>query len=124
MNWVGGRRRNVRRTVTFTPEEWDTVTETYELWARGRGASASFGRFAREMLTDGSVRVVETTWDPEQVLRQLRPIGVNVNQIARRVNEGDLPTMLAVADLRAEVNRLTDVIGRMCADYRTTVREA
>lgn len=124
MSWAEGRRRKILKRVAFTPEEWADVRETYELWARSRGAGASFGRFAREIMTDGSVRVVETTWDPEMVLRLLRPIGVNVNQIARRVNAEDTVSMADVAELRAEMNDLIDVVGRMCSEYRATVRRA
>ncbi|OXN00614.1 MobC family plasmid mobilization relaxosome protein [Bifidobacterium vansinderenii] len=124
MNWTRNRSRSIRREVTFTPEEWADVRETYELWSRGRGAGASFGGFAREIMTNGSVKVIEPTWDPELTLRQLRPIGVNVNQIARRVNAADTASMAAVAELRAEMNDLIDTVGRMCSEYRITVREA
>ncbi|RSX51280.1 MobC family plasmid mobilization relaxosome protein [Bifidobacterium callimiconis] len=124
MNWARGRQRSISKLVAFTPEEWAEIQETYELWARGRGAGGSFSAFAREIMTNGSVKVIEPTWDPELTLRQLRPIGVNVNQIARRVNADDTASMAAVAELRAEMNDLIDTVGRMCSEYRVTVREA
>lgn len=75
------RKRNVQVIVRMTEEERALVEEkTKQLPTRNLSA------FARKMLIDGYIILLDTP-EIKAHTAQLQKIGVNINQIARRVNE-------------------------------------
>ena len=75
------RSRNVRFYVTATEEEAEAI--------RARMAEigvSSMGAYARKMLIDGYHITLDLT-DVKEMVTQLKRIGTNINQIAKRVNE-------------------------------------
>lgn len=75
------RERGVRKLVSFSDAEWERISR------RMQAADArSFDRFAREVLLEARVKVVQLPFDPSSVRYELSRLGNNLNQIARQVN--------------------------------------
>ena len=88
MSWSEKRRRSVQKLITFSPDEWKRVDALHKRVSRYTTRYRSFTAFARKLLTDGEIRVIEIKplTDPEPLAREISRIGVNVNQIARIAN--------------------------------------
>ena len=91
MSWADKRRRTIQKLVTFTPDEWERVDELHKKVNRYTTRYRSFTVFARKMLTDGEIRVIEIRplTDPEPLAKEIGRIGVNVNQIAHWANANE-----------------------------------
>lgn len=75
------RERGVRKLVSFSPAEWNRVSR------RMQAAEArSFDAFARDVLLEARVKVIQVPFDPASVRYELSRLGNNLNQIARQVN--------------------------------------
>lgn len=120
MSWADKRRRTVQKLVTFTPDEWERVDELHKKVNRYTTRYRSFTVFARKMLTDGEIRVIEIRplTDPEPLAKEIGRIGVNVNQIAHWANANEYITPAQVAELRASFARIERLLGDLFADKR------
>lgn len=116
MSWGGNRRRNVRQTVTFTPDEWDRASELYGL-VKGPRGYRSFGAFAREMLMTGAVHTVRVATEPSQIRPDINRIGQNVNQFARVANTSKTVTPDQMEAMTAELRKLNEVFARLVQEY-------
>lgn len=77
--------------MAFTPDEWDQV-EAMLTEVRGY-RPMTWNEFASQsVLGKRNVRVVLPS-DPKRVTRKINKQGVNVNQIAARVNAQDYTTL-------------------------------
>ena len=74
------RTRKIVLRVPVTPEERELIRQKMALLH-----TRNFSAYARKMLIDGYVVHIDTT-DIRAQTAELQKIGVNVNQIARRVN--------------------------------------
>jgi hypothetical protein len=98
-----GERCTVKRTVQLTP------THAAQLDAAAAAAGAPFGTFARELLvrraaTVGVVAGTRRNPDASQLADQVRPLGINMNQIARHLNStGELRDWRELTELLAEI---------------------
>jgi hypothetical protein len=78
-----GERRTAGLTVQFTPSEREALEQ------RAKEAGAGLGEYIREQCIDRAPTVVNTKHrNPEakRLMDELRAIGINLNQIARRAN--------------------------------------
>ena len=88
------RTRKIVLRVPVTPEERELIRQKMALLH-----TRNFSAYARKMLIDGYVVHIDTT-DIRAQTAELQKIGVNVNQIARRLNSmGPLYTQ-DVADIK------------------------
>ena len=74
------RTRKIVLRVPVTPEEQELIRQKMALLH-----TRNFSAYARKMLIDGYVVHIDTT-DIRAQTAELQKIGVNVNQIARRIN--------------------------------------
>ena len=74
------RTRKIVLRVPVTPEERELIRQKMALLH-----TRNFSAYARKMLIDGYVVHIDTT-DIRAQTAELQKIGVNVNQIAKRVN--------------------------------------
>ena len=83
MTWQAsaGRSRPVHFHLWATEEEAALIRERM-----AHTGITSFGAFARKMLIDGYHISLDLS-DVRELTTQLRKVGVNINQIARRANE-------------------------------------
>ena len=77
---TGGRKREILLRVFVTEAERDMI---YEKMSRYN--TNNFAAYARKMLIDGYIIAVDNS-DLKAVAAEMQKIGVNINQIARRVN--------------------------------------
>jgi len=77
---TGGRKRRIILRLAVTEDERDLIHEKMRLISTN-----NFGAYARKMLIDGYVIYVDYS-DLKTVAAEMQKIGVNINQIARRVN--------------------------------------
>ena len=113
MSWANKRRRTVQKLVTFTPDEWERVNSLHKKVNKYTTRYRSFTVFARKMLTDGEIRVIEIRplTDPEPLAKEIGRIGVNVNQIAHWANATAHITPAQVEEIRASFDRIELRIG-------------
>ena len=74
------RKRNILLRVFVTEAERDFIYEKMD-----ELHTTNFGAYARKMLIDGYAIHTDFT-DLKAVVSEMQKIGVNINQIARRVN--------------------------------------
>lgn len=116
MSWAPGRARSVRRTVTFTPEEWERVRTNYELARDSRGYT-SFAGFVRDLATTGSTRAITVFTDPAQLRGEIRRIGNNINQITHQANLTGTINNAQLDAVAARMDELNRLLADMFADY-------
>ena len=94
------RTRKIVLRVPVTPEERELIRQKMALLH-----TRNFSAYARKMLIDGYVVHIDTT-DIRAQTAELQKIGVNVNQIARRLNNmGQLYTQ-DVADIKGALAQI------------------
>lgn len=97
------RKRNVQMIIRLTEEERALIEEK-----RQQIPTLNLSAYARKMLIDGYI----ITLDLQEVkghTAQLQKIGVNVNQIAKRINE----TGRIYADDMDEIKRVMEEVWRL-----------
>ena len=120
MSWAEKRRRTVQKLITFTPDEWKRVNALHKRVSQYTTGYRSFTAFARKLLTDGEIRVIEIKplTDPEPLAREIGRIGVNVNQIAHWANANEHITPEQVDELLASFDHIERLLGDLFADKR------
>lgn len=115
MTWDVNRNRNIRREITFTPEEWE---QAEGLWAEWKDLFSSYSGFARRMLTRGEVNVttMRPLTDPSPIAKEIGRIGVNVNQIAHWANENRNIAPSEIVELRESQKKIEQLIGILLDD--------
>ena len=94
------RTRKIVLRVPVTPEERELIRQKMALLH-----TRNFSAYARKMLIDGYVVHIDTT-DIRAQTAELQKIGVNINQIARRLNSmGSLYTQ-DVADIKGALTQI------------------
>ena len=94
------RTRKIVLRVPVTPEERELIRQKMALLH-----TRNFSAYARKMLIDGYVVHIDTT-DIRAQTAELQKIGVNVNQIVRRLNSmGPLYTQ-DVADIKGALAQI------------------
>ena len=97
---MANRTRKIVLRVPVTPEEQELIRQKMALLH-----TRNFSAYARKMLIDGYVVHIDTT-DIRAQTAELQKIGVNVNQIARRLNSmGSLYTQ-DVADIKGALAQI------------------
>jgi hypothetical protein len=77
---TGGRKREIMLRLCVTEAERDLIYEKMRLLHTN-----NFGAYARKILIDGYIIAVDNS-DLKAIAAEMQKIGVNINQIARRVN--------------------------------------
>lgn len=94
------RTRKIVLRVPVTPEEQELIRQKMALLH-----TRNFSAYARKMLIDGYVVHIDTT-DIRAQTAELQKIGVNINQITRRLNSmGPLYTQ-DVADIKGALAQI------------------
>ena len=94
------RTRKIVLRVPVTPEERELIRQKMALLH-----TRNFSAYARKMLIDGYVVQIDTT-DIRAQTAELQKIGVNINQIVRRLNSmGPLYTQ-DVADIKGALAQI------------------
>ena len=94
------RTRKIVLRVLVTPEERELIRQKMALLH-----TRNFSAYARKMLIDGYVVHIDTT-DIRAQTAELQKIGVNINQIARRLNSMEPLYTQDVADIKGALAQI------------------
>ena len=97
---MANRKRNFVLRVPVTPEERAMIQEKM-----AQLGTRNFSAYARKMLIDGYVVRVDTS-DIRAQTAELQKIGVNVNQIARRINSTGTVYAQDVEDIKGALAQI------------------
>ena len=96
------RKRQIPIQVYLDESEYNKVKE----WSAA--SKRTMSDYIRELLDD-SQPVAFPPIEYQEVLRELRKIGINLNQIARHLNEGGTATKEIVEEVRSAALDLADL---------------
>ena len=74
------RTRDIQKKICLTPQEERTIAKKMEMIG-----TENFGAYARKMLIDGYIIVVDYT-EQKKLAAEINKIGVNINTVCRRIN--------------------------------------
>lgn len=74
------RARDIQKKIWLTPQEERTIAKKMEMIG-----TENFGAYARKMLIDGYIIVVDYT-EQKKLAAEINKIGVNINTVCRRIN--------------------------------------
>ena len=94
------RTRKIVLRVPVTPEERELIRQKMALLH-----TRNFSAYARKMLIDGYVVHIDTT-DIRAQTAELQKIGVNVNQIARRINSTGTMYAQDIEDIKGALAKI------------------
>ena len=94
------RTRKIVLRVPVTPEEQELIRQKMALLH-----TRNFSAYARKMLIDGYVVHIDTT-DIRAQTAELQQIGVNVNQIARRINSTGTVYAQDIEDIKGALAKI------------------
>ena len=94
------RTRKIVLRVPVTPEEQELIRQKMALLH-----TRNFSAYARKMLIDGYVVHIDTT-DIREQTAELQKIGVNVNQIARRINSTETVYAQDIEDIKGALAKI------------------
>ena len=97
---MANRTRKIVLRVPVTPEEQELIRQKMALLH-----TRNFSAYARKMLIDGYVVHIDTT-DIRAQTAELQKIGVNVNQISRRLNSMGPLYAQDVADIKGALTQI------------------
>lgn len=117
MSWRDGRSRPVVRKVYFTEQEWGKACA---LWRAG-GGHRTFSAHARELLMWGSVRRVVIPADTDRLAHEVARIGVNVNQVAHRMNARGHREPGDVQEMESLLREAVGILSRICKDAQDRI---
>lgn len=100
------RKRMIQKKIRLTEEEARFISTKVS-----ESGMANFNSFARIMLIMGEVKILNFE-ELRELRKEINRIGVNVNQIAKKVNEDDQVSLEELSqilelqkDLKAKVNQ-------------------
>ena len=73
------RTRDIQKKIWLTPQEERTIAKKMEMIG-----TENFGAYARKMLIDGYIIVVDYT-EQKKLAAEINKIGVNINTVCRRL---------------------------------------
>ncbi len=88
-----------RKEVTYDLAQWKLIEE------RAASVMLKPGTFIKRMSLEGKIVYFDMR-EVSEVMRALRIIGANINQIAKKANETNTPNAADVEALRKEVNEI------------------
>ena len=98
------RKRDIQKKFRVNEEENKIIKEK-----RNKLGTNDFGAYARKMLIDGYIIKTDHI-EIRNLIREINKIGVNINQIAKRVNETNRVYDEDIKDIRMEHNELWQLL--------------
>ena len=70
----------------------------------------NFSQYARKMLIDGFIFNLNSCTELKQLIYEINKIGININQIAKRVNESDTIFKSEIKELQESIDEICEKI--------------
>jgi hypothetical protein len=97
---MANRKRNIVLRVPVTAEERALIKQKMKLLHTG-----NFSAYARKMLVDGYIINIDYS-DIKAQTAEIQKIGVNVNQIAKRINATGTVYAQDIEDIKGALNEI------------------
>jgi hypothetical protein len=110
------RNRSVQKIIRFTPEEWQQASAILDQVREYR--PMSLNEFVCQSVLGKQITVIAVPLDYTKMEVQVNKIGVNVNQIAHRVNAQDYATLEEVNQVKAELAEVHRLVGEAWKTFR------
>lgn len=110
------RNRSVEKKIRFTPEEWQQASAILDQVREYR--PMSLNEFVCQSVLGKQITVIAVPLDYTKMEVQVNKIGVNVNQIAHRVNAQDYATLEEVEQVKAELAEVHRLVGEAWKTFR------
>lgn len=104
-------KKTLTKNIRFSPEEFSEIRKKAELSEKTTSA------YIRTMALDGEVYFLESP-EHREIITEMHRIGVNINQIARRLNETGSLYYADMENIREEHDNLC----RILSQYLSTLR--
>ena len=117
MEKIEKRKRMIQKKIRLTEEEARFISTKVT-----ESGMANFNSFARIMLIMGEVKILK--FDELKELRQaIHRIGVNVNQIAKKVNEDDQVSLNELSQILELQKHLKDTVSQFIQKQENQTKE-
>lgn len=123
MSWADGRKRCVVKRVTFTSDEWSAAESLWHSVRDLDGRLNTFSAHAREMLICGSVNQLVVPADTDSLNYEFVKIGVNINQIAHKVNSSKTVTQADWERVMNNLNRAEFLLKNLTEQFLQTASQ-
>ncbi|MEZ7623637.1 plasmid mobilization relaxosome protein MobC [Streptococcus sp. 27098_8_22] len=111
------RKRMIQKKIRLTEEEARFISTKVS-----ESGMANFNSFARIMLIMGEVKILK--FDELKELHQaIHRIGVNVNQIAKKVNEDDQVSLKELSQILELQKDLKDIVNQFIQKQENQTKE-
>ncbi|THG27302.1 MobC family plasmid mobilization relaxosome protein [Bifidobacterium pseudolongum] len=122
MSWSPGRRRNVQKLLTFTPEEWEQVDANWTACATDPRYER-FADFARAALTRTQIRVIEVPPSPMAIRGEVRRIGININELTHLANRTGTVSDAVLEEAIDALERVDALIERLADEHERALAD-
>ena len=109
------RTRDIQKKIWLTPQEERTIAKKMEMIG-----TENFGAYARKMLIDGYIIVVDYT-EQKKLAAEINKIGVNINTVCRRINSTGRFYQDDIDELKEKMDAVWNRPTRSCWSRPTAV---
>ena len=106
------RKRTIQKHLWFSAVEWEQVARRMRAYGL-----TSFSRYARELLLNGQITIMEPTTNMSDLRSSIDRIGNNVNQIAKQANTDHMATYQQVVAVRRLLTEVRELVRDDCGSH-------
>lgn len=111
------RKRMIQKKIRLTEEEARFISTKVS-----ESGMANFNSFARIMLIMGEVKILNFE-ELRELRKEINRIGVNVNQIAKKVNEDDQVSLNVLSQILELQKNLKDTVNQFIQKQENQTKE-
>jgi len=111
------RKRPVQKLIRLTQEEARFISDKV-----AESGMTNFNSFARIMLVMGEVKILNFE-ELRELRKEINRIGVNINQIAKKVNEDDQASLTELSQILELQKDLKDTVNQFIQKQENQTKE-
>lgn len=111
------RKRPVQKLIRLTEEENRFISTKVE-----ESGMTNFNVFARIMLIMGEVKILNFE-ELRELRKEINRIGVNINQVAKKVNEDDQASLTELSQILELQKHLKDTVSQFIQKQENQTKE-
>ncbi|MFS9028186.1 plasmid mobilization relaxosome protein MobC [Streptococcus cristatus] len=111
------RKRMIQKKIRLTEEEARFISSKVS-----ESGMSNFNSFARIMLIMGEVKILNFE-ELRELRKEINRIGVNVNQIAKKVNEDDQASLTELSQILELQKNLKDTVNQFIQKQENQTKE-
>lgn len=111
------RKRMIQKKIRLTEEEARFISTKV-----AESGMTNFNAFARIMLIMGEVKILNFE-ELKELRKEINRIGVNINQVAKKVNEDDLASLNELSQILELQKHLKDTVNQFIQKQENQTKE-